>query len=439
MLLMAAFAVFAAILVFKNPVSINPEYIIVPPDEPTRISIPRFIFENGYLPHGDEADVILGGYGGSYAYFPGFSYIFMALFMKIASLFGAGEAGLVIAARLVNLIIGLFTCHFVWNIGKLLFEKSPFRLMFFAMTMFLPQIVYVNTYVNLDSIAICAISVILYFLLGMKKKGVSVRSTVGLAVGIVLATLSYYNTYGIILGGALFFPFLFIKDDAGTEGRKSRSDTKKMVRFGLIVVGVWCVGALWWFVRNAILHNGDFLGMRTLREAQTLFRELTGVYPTPTPFSKGQPIYALFTIKGLMYQFFASFVGVYGCMNIFATKLFYLVYLAIFFAGAVLFVIFGKKSSYSSFYGMLILDIAITYGLWYIYCYAFDYQFQGRYLLPAAIPMFMIVSKGYERLTIRMESKWEGANYIPYILTGVLFGLFLYYYVFVAMKAYALV
>ena len=32
---------------------------------------------------------------------------------------------------------------------------------------------------------------------------------------------------------------------------------------GLAVVGICAVLAGWWFVRSALLHDGDFLGMRT--------------------------------------------------------------------------------------------------------------------------------------------------------------------------------
>ena len=77
------------------------------PDEINRFRVVRFIYENGYLPRGDDPAVLIPGYGGSYAFQPMLTYILEGYLLRTVNLFTDRFDVLLIAARLVNVFFGM--------------------------------------------------------------------------------------------------------------------------------------------------------------------------------------------------------------------------------------------------------------------------------------------------------------------------------------------
>ena len=55
------------------------------------------------------------------------------------------------------------------------------------------------------------------------------------------------------------------------------------------------------------------------------------------------------------------------------------------------------------FHGCMVLCMVLPLLLYLRYCYATDYQEQGRYLLPALVPAMYYVVKGLERWGKKVE------------------------------------
>jgi 4-amino-4-deoxy-L-arabinose transferase-like glycosyltransferase len=179
------------------------------PDEYMRYQIPQFIYEHGSLPHGGDPTIRNEIWGFSYGFTPILSYIISALFMKIMSIFSQNDFALLIAARFTSVLWSAGTVLMCCKIGKKLFSKR-LQYLLAIFVGFLPQFIFISSYVNNDSMAVFSTSLIIYFwIVGLESKW-NFRSCIGLAVGISLCALSYYNAYGYILCSILLFIFSFV-------------------------------------------------------------------------------------------------------------------------------------------------------------------------------------------------------------------------------------
>lgn len=87
------------------------------------------------------------------------------------------------------------------------------------------------------------------------------------AIGMGLCFLSYYNAYGFILTTFFFFVGTMLTD----QEKAPKERWKEMIQKGLFILVIVCVIALWWFIRNAILYHGDFLGRETSSACAELY------------------------------------------------------------------------------------------------------------------------------------------------------------------------
>lgn len=176
--------------------------VIIPynhaPDEYMRYQIPDFIYKYGKLPVGDDERVRNEIWGFSYAFLPFFSSIISALFMKIASIFSTSATVLLVSARFTSVCFSTGTVFFCIKIGKLLFDEVYARL-FVVSIVFLPQFVFISSYVNNDAFGIFTVSWIIYAMLKAKANKWQFKDCIFLGTGIGLCLLSYYNCYGIII------------------------------------------------------------------------------------------------------------------------------------------------------------------------------------------------------------------------------------------------
>ena len=235
---------------------------------------------------------------------------------------------------------------------------------------------------------------------------------------------------------------------------------RSMGRYGRMVFLIVLIGAGWWFVRSGILHNGDLFGLKTLSESRAPREELFGL----TYYEQGKSVFTMFKETGLARTLLRSFIACYGSLSIWAGPWLYRFDEIFLFGGAALCIVFrimrtvrrhgsGKKSgdrlqqepgdesgdglrqnsgywTRTYFHIIMILAMAIVFGLWLYYCYRMDFQAQGRYLLATVTPLFYYCTSGWlclaDALKIRGRARTVicilGAAAFVYLEADFVFG-----------------
>lgn len=405
------------------------------PDEPMRYDIPKYIFEHHALPNGNMESLRNEIWGFSYAYYPFFlGPLLSAGFMKLVSIFTMNSFALLVAARFTSVLSGVLVAYFVIKIANMLFGKHT-KWILIAVTTLMPQFIFLSTYVNNDIIAVAGSAMILYaWLLGMNEKW-NLRSCTLLAVGIGVCALSYYNSYGWILCSI----FIFFASELW-QRRKKLSD-KELWKWGIYISIVVLVIISFFFIRNAVLYHGDFLGMSSLTESSEMFaREDIKPSNRPTPQNLGMGFGEMLrTTRYIGINWgeatFESFIAVFSYMTIFAPDWIYNVYKFVLALGVlgVLLSFLKKVRKKEAESGTVILGInlliclLIPIGLSMYYSYATDYQPQGRYCYPMLLALTCFISKGLEHLVLWIPSE-KIQRTICHILPAVFLGITGYVY-----------
>lgn len=418
------------------------------PDEEMRYAVATYIYKHGKLPLGDDPAVMNGLWGISYAYYPALSYIFSAVFMKLMSFVSTAPFPLLFAARFPNVLLGVWMARIVLGIGRRLFDSTEKVWLFTAVISLLPGSMFVFTYVNCDALAMFSSAVIVLAWVRSLEDGWSYRNCVILAVGVALCALSYYNAYGFILCSILFFGITLFRE-AG-----EKNSYREFVIKGILVCVIVLALSGWWFVRNAILYDGDFLG----RNAITLCAEKyaqKGYKPSDrvTPQKAGYSLWEMLS-KGYpdrdvgdswAQNMTESFVGRFGQMNIAMPRWMINLYLNFIKLGLLMVLlhpvkVLTKKMKNSSeiggasrflaaavrkslsreglFHWCMLAAAVIPNILNIYYSYFSDYQPQGRYSLPMMIPLTYFVMRGYEYLTGKLEETPARRKKVFLILSG---------------------
>ena len=388
-----------------------------PPDESNRYLIPKYIYENNALPNGYDETIRIFGYGFSYGFQPILPYIIQGLAMKIVSIFSDSPGTLIYSARSVNFLFGLFMAFFVLLLSKKWFRQEHWQWAFAFLVTFLPESIFIHTYVNTDSCCMLSTAIILYALTCGIQDGFSIRSSVTLSVGIILCALSYYNAYGYILSSILIFTSYFIHK----KDKKISFEGKNFFQKGTFIALLVLAGVGWWFIRSAILYDGDFLGL-TARELCARLYASPEFHPdtSPTWMNRGFSVWDMLSRSDFIQVSLLSFIGVLGTMSITTSIWIYRFYKLIFFGGILLSIIVpfraivrfnsdfsagfedrfrGRKWFIRFFHANLVFCIILPLILSIHYSYVSDYQPQGRYLLPALVPFAFYCIRGLEKGT----------------------------------------
>ena len=405
------------------------------PDEPMRYDIPKYIFEHHALPNGNMESLRNEIWGFSYAYYPFFlGPLLSAGFMKLVSIFTMNSFALLVAARFTSVLSGVLVAYFVIKIANMLFGKHT-KWILIAVTTLMPQFIFLSTYVNNDIIAVAGSAMILYaWLLGMNEKW-NLRSCTLLAVGIGVCALSYYNSYGWILCSI----FIFFASELW-QRRKKLSD-KELWKWGIYISIVVLVIISFFFIRNAVMYHGDFLGMSSLTESSEMFaREDIKPSNRSTPQNLGMGFGEMLRTTEFMGKTwtnatFESFIAVFGYMNVYAPEWVYNTYKVVLVLGGfgLLFGIFKRIQKTEIGKSQLLLGInlliclLIPIGLSMYYSYATDYQPQGRYCYPMLLALTCFISKGLEHLVLWIPSE-KIQRTICHILPAVFLGITGYVY-----------
>lgn len=381
--------------------------IIIPynhaPDEYMRYKIPEFIYKYGYLPHGSDARIRDATWGFSYAFTPIFSYIVSALFMKITSFFTTSVNALLLSARMVSVLASTGTAYFSIKISKKLFD-GVFRYVFVIATVILPEFVFVSAYVNNDAFGIFTVAWIVYGLILSEENEWNIKSCIFLGCGVGLCALSYFNCYGIILV-ALFYGVVSVVKNKNIEDKFGFL----LSRFACVLI-VALIVAGWWFIRNAIIYNGDFLGLRASSECAEMYAA-KGFKPSQRVTLSSMNISLrsfLAVYYGWTLSTYESFIGKFDYMSLSLPMCFYYIFLVIIFISLIgLFMMEKRKKNKEN--GLLSVSmifmcvITVFISVWYSYFN--DFQAQGRYLLPMLIPINILLVTGWSGFFEKKDDK----------------------------------
>lgn len=401
------------------------------PDEAMRFQIPEYIAKFHSLPDGRDELLRNPQWGISYGFGPQLAYILQALFMSIMGHITRMGGSAMFAARMVSVLAGTGTVWMSILISEKVFEKK-YRKLFVALVSLLPQFVYISTYINNDSLALFGTAVIVYMWICGNETGWSYKSCVGLALGIVVCTLTYFNSYGFILCSIVFlFGSLFLQ----------KKPVKEIAAKSLLIAGLVLLLTSWFFIRNYLLYDGDFLGMKISTEYAEMYA-IDSLKPSmrQTPYHMGQPLTEMFFGEsGWFAVSWKSFVGVFGYMAVYMLQWQYYFYAGIFWISAGGFFFRKKRKVRKSgewlFTGVMAAAGAIPFALSLYNSYYSDYQPQGRYLMPMLIPLMYFVTRGLQNI-LEHFVKPEKTEQILRIVTLLLLGIMIYVYIGIWFRTY---
>lgn len=390
-----------------------------PPDEINRFKVVNYISRHGTLPHGADPEVLLAGYGASYAFQPILTYIIQGFLLRFLRLFTDDGYVLLLAARMVNVLFGVLMAYFVRKIAKEAWENPYIQWTFTLLVVFLPQNIFIHSYVNTDSMAMLSVAIIFYVLLRAQRAGFDRWGCLLLSAGIILCAMSYYNAYGMIVAAILLFVGNYIHMDRGVW-----VEWKPLLRKGFYISLIVLLGIGWWFARNAVLYDGDIIAMNARKECAILtaseeFNPLTRF----TYRDGGKSLKEMLFDTGYITLLRDSFIAMFGPMIIPTHGLIYIYYKRLWIAAcaaallpvgkikAACVVNAGGRNDYGEregwkggrkgkafFYFCMALFCAITIGLSVYYSYTWEFQPQGRYILPVLIPFMYLVTVGIGKI-----------------------------------------
>ncbi len=425
------------------------------PDEKMRYLVPTYIYRHGTLPAGWDEEVLNKMWGISYAFHPILPYIIGGYLMRLVGIFNSSEHALLMAARMVNVFLGMGFYWYVLKISRRLFRKDIFRIYFVALLACLPQLLYLFVYVNTDGIAMFSTAILIDgWLTGMEQKW-NRGSCTRLAVGVSVCAMSYFNAYGFALFSVVIFAGSLIVFFWKKGGKVC---TCVILKRGLYITGVVFLLCGWWFIRCAVLYDGDFLGLhapakygemyaqeefkpsvkksvqeqgisieKMLRPEErggmewirTTYRSTIGYFGY-LRYPLGQDIYGI--PKRLV------LLGAIGCLlHVFLT-VFKLAWNFAMYQKEqkklpVSFALPGINLHPVNFFLLQIslgCCIIIPILLSLVYSYTDDFQPQGRYIMPLIIPLAWFVAAGTERVMTLFFKKWVGYLLMLPLLYAVL-------------------
>lgn len=369
------------------------------PDEKMKWDICKYIAEHNSIPDGRDESIRDSAWGISYAFQPILTYMICAVFVKIASIFTTQQFALVVVARLVSTISMTLTIYFVIKIANKLFkDKGIYKYLFIVFIAFQPITAFLASYINNDSTAILAISMIIYlWILGLESNW-KTKHCILLGGAVGFCALTYYNAYGYILCSVLI---------CLSSAVLNKMDAKEIAKKALIVASVAFAVAGWWFVRNAIIYDGDILGTKTQNEYGDKYA-LEKYKPSvrKTPENSNESILHMLNEDAWAKTTVKSFVGIFGYQNILMSNKIYYLYLSLWLIGGLgcllkfkdLFIYKKEEKSKYILNYIFVIAIIIPILLSIIYSYTSDFQPQGRYIMGIIIPFMYFVVNGIQTM-----------------------------------------
>lgn len=401
-----------------------------PPDEHSRYKVPLYICNHGTLPTGFEEELFSGECRWTYGFYTLLPYMVQGYVMRFVNLFTDSPLALLYTARLVNVALGFGMAVMVLLLGKRLFRDDRVRWLFCFLVTFLPQSIFLHTYVNPDSMCLFSTSLMLYGLVRGYGDGFSVKSCVFLTTGVILCALSYYNAYGFILGSVVLFTACFVKREDG----RWRYDWKAFLRKGIPMAVVVLVCVSWSFIRNYILYDGDIIGLTTKENFVKSFGIVRETY-----YSQGKSLFEMLFQTDFFSKLCDTFIASYGSTSLYTWRKIYWFYKILFGVGILSMLIFRNRERKGTqdygwrrglFHTVMVFCMVMPLILLIQYAYTVDYQAQGRYILPGVIPFMYYVSRGLEKTPLWRRCPEKGKTFLSAVLlAGVVLSLLIMVYI----------
>lgn len=203
----------------------------------------------------------------------------------------------------------------------------------------------------------------------------------------------------------------------------------------LIAIAALVVGG-WFFIRNAMIHNGDFLGMNSMYDCGEKYA-MPGyqLSQRDTYQNQGISVFSMIFDTNWIITTIKSFICTTGYMQyMISGKHFYLYLIIILFGMIMMLIALKRKYQFkfkfeNYFIICLILCILIPIILSIKYSYSIDYQPQGRYIMSILIPIALFMSIGYEYFSKFIENKIQiKSRYIELSMIGIYILLFVICY-----------
>lgn len=226
-----------------------------------------------------------------------------------------------------------------------------------------------------------------------------------------ICALSYYSAYFWLVTAVVYCVTDCIQN----------ASIKRKISFiilrALLILAIVSVLAGSFFIRNALLHNGDFLGIAS----EHVFREIAE--------ANGETLYQYNNFREQGYslaEFFAyndhwwiqatlqSFIGVFGYMVIWLPDAYYFAYYIVLIAGVALYIV--ERIRHRKYFGdakiltFMLLASSGTFTLHIYQSYCRDYQAQGRYVITLILPLAYLMAKGMDMLHITSEGEASTLN-----------------------------
>ena len=282
---------------------------------------------------------------------------------------------------------------------------------------------YVSLYLNNDSFSIFTTALIVYGWIKGIKTNWNCKWCIFLGVAIGLCALTYYNAYGFILCSIIVYCM---------SSYKLHFTFNEFLKKGfLIVIAALVVGG-WFFIRNAMIHNGDFLGINAQNECGDKYA-LDQFKPSIrlTVQKRGENLLDMLFGERWLLTTALSFVGIFGYLSIVMSPKIYFVYFCIWLIGGIGCILSFKKlfkfnknekNRYLLNY-IFVLSIIIPIALSIIYSYTSDFQAQGRYIMGIIIPFTYFVVNGIQTILDKIIKSKKIRNIIIILIITLIIAI----------------
>jgi hypothetical protein len=330
-----------------------------------------------------------GAYYSSYALFPGLSYLASAGLMRLAE--ATHPTAELFAARLPSVLSLPATVWLAYLCAATLSPaRGVVRLVVPASVASLPELTFVASYTNTDAYTIAAASLTVFaWCYGARTRwGGWASVLLGVSIGLVL--LGKYTAY-------VLAP-LSVVVVALTSARRLPAT--------LVIAAVVAVAVSgWWFVRNTVLYH-DPLGLAVQAAA---VRAIAPDFAPPEELTR-DPVYLLTQTYWLPVTLESAFAR-FDYMSLWLPRAFVTAWTGLIAAstGAVLaWAIAGlprvsrRRRVHLGVYLGLLLVVAGAFAEDIVYTLSAGNSPQGRYLLFASVPFFLLVGLAVERTLTRV-------------------------------------
>ena len=298
---------------------------------------------------------------------------------------------------------------------------SPCRWIFIALLTLTPQSIFLGSYFNLDAYSLFAVLMLVDgWAEGIRSRW-SLKSCAVLGLSMGLCVLGYEYTYGFLVASVLLYVGWFL-----LNRREERFG--RFFGHGCCVAAVFLLVCGWYFVRNAVLFDGDIFAYREqLLQSDRFAGEVWQIKRQATMQKQGVSVIDMvLSYEFLWFNAISSFCML-GSMELFIPYRYYLAYYGFLLLGCAAFRALRPQRgvapdscvSLRLFAAALLLGAAINVGLSVYASWARDYQPQGRYILYAFIPVYMAAALGWRKIGERLASWWKIDARIPqWAVTG---------------------